>query len=243
MFWPRRRDKGNGLADRGSVVVAGTGPKLGLALARQFSADGYRVLMLARRAEPLEALAASVWPDVFGRACDLTEAGAVDAAFAHAEAALGPVACAVFNASARRPGGILEVSAAEFEQGWRVGCLAGFHVGQAAARNMVPRGAGTILFTGATASLKGNAKSTAFAAQKFGLRAVAQSMARDLGPQGIHVARMSSSTAGSGMRGRPPRRSSTLSTLPAPMPGCTRSRAPPGRRKSTCGRWARSSRR
>lgn len=176
------------MADRGSVVVAGAGPKLGLALARQFAADGYRVLMLARRAEPLEALAASAGPDVFGRACDLTDAGAVDAAFAHAEAALGPVACAVFNASARRPGGILELSAAEFEQGWRVGCLAGFHVGQAAARAMVPRGSGTILFTGATASLKGLAKSTAFAAQKFGLRAVAQSMARDLGPQGIHVA-------------------------------------------------------
>ena len=176
------------MAGVGSVVVAGAGPKLGLALAKRFAADGYRVLMLARRAQQIEALAASAGPQVSGRACDLTDAQAVDAAFAHAETELGPVACAVFNASVRRPGGILELSASDFEQGWRVGCLAGFHVGQAAARLMAPRGAGTILFTGATASLKGNAKSTAFAAQKFGLRAVAQSMARDLGPQGIHVA-------------------------------------------------------
>ncbi len=176
------------MANLGSVVVAGAGPKLGLALAKRFAADGYGVLMLARRAERIEALAASAGDNVFGRACDLTDAHAVDAAFAHAEDEIGPVACAIFNASARKPGGILELSPADFEQGWRIGCLAGFHVGQAAARLMVPRGAGTILFTGATASLKGNAKSTAFAAQKFGLRAVAQSMARDLGPRGIHVA-------------------------------------------------------
>ena len=176
------------MAERGSVVVAGAGPKLGLSLARRFAADGYRVLMLARRAEQVAALAACVGAAVSGRACDLTDAEAVRAAFAHAEAALGPVACAVFNASARRPGGVLELTADEFEQGWRIGCLAGFHVGQAAAASMIGRGHGTILFTGATASLKGNAKSAAFAMQKFGLRAVVQSMARDLGPRGIHVA-------------------------------------------------------
>ncbi len=176
------------MAVRGSVVVAGAGPKLGLALAKRFAADGFRVLMLARRPDQLERLVAAAGANVSARPCDLTDAAAVDAAFAYAEASLGPVVCAIFNASARRPGGILEVTPAEFEQAWRVGCLAGFHVGQAAARPMVERGAGTILFTGATASLKGNAKSTAFAAQKFGLRAVAQSMARDLGPRGVHVA-------------------------------------------------------
>jgi len=176
------------MADRGSVVVAGAGPKLGLALAQRFARDGYRVLMLARRAEQVTALAESAGPEVSARACDLTDAVAVNAAFTYADAHLGPVACAVFNASARRLGGILELTAADFEQSWRSGCLAGFHVGQAAAVVMLPRGVGTILFTGASASLKGNAKSTAFAAQKFGLRAIAQSMARDLGPRGIHVA-------------------------------------------------------
>lgn len=176
------------MADRGSVVVAGAGPKLGLALAKRFARDGYRVLMLARRAEQVMELAASAGPEVSGRACDLTDATAVNAAFTYAHAHLGPVACAVFNASARRLGGILELTAADFEESWRSGCLAGFHVGQAAAVVMLPRGTGTILFTGATASRKANAKSTAFAAQKFGLRAVAQSMARDLGPRGIHVA-------------------------------------------------------
>ena len=172
----------------GSVVIAGAGPKLGLCLARRFAQEGYKVLMLARRAEQIAALAAEAGAGVTGRACDLTDGDAVEAAFAHAEAELGPLAAAVFNASARSPGGILEITAADFERSWRVGCLGGFHVGQAAARRMVPRGQGTILFTGATASIKGNARSTAFAAQKFGLRAVAQSLARDLGPRGIHVA-------------------------------------------------------
>ena len=176
------------MADRESVVVAGAGPKMGLALARRFVADGYRVLMLARRGDEIARLATSAGAEVSGRACDLTDQAAVEAAFAYAEAELGPVAVAVFNASARRPGGILEVTAADFEAAWRVGTLGGFHVGQAAARLMAPRGRGTILFTGATASIKGNARSTAFAAQKFGLRAIAQSMARDLGPRGIHVA-------------------------------------------------------
>src|SRR5208282_3951462 len=113
---------------------------------------------------------------------------AVSAAFEDTERRLGPLACAVFNAGAFRPGSILDIAPNDFEHCWRVGAFAGFLVGQAAARRMVPRGSGTILFTGATASLRGGAKFANLASPKFALRAVAQSMARELGPRGIHVA-------------------------------------------------------
>jgi NAD(P)-dependent dehydrogenase (short-subunit alcohol dehydrogenase family) len=93
-----------------------------------------------------------------------------------------------FNASGYARGSILELTPGQLEAAWRVGCLGGFHVGQAAAKAMVPAGAGSILFTGATASLRGSANFAPFAIAKFGLRALAQSMARELGPKGIHVA-------------------------------------------------------
>jgi NAD(P)-dependent dehydrogenase (short-subunit alcohol dehydrogenase family) len=101
---------------------------------------------------------------------------------------LGPLACAVFNAGAFRPGSILDIAPDDFEHCWRVGAFAGFLIGQAAARRMVARGSGMILFTGATASLRGGAKFANLASPKFALRALAQSMARELGPRGIHVA-------------------------------------------------------
>jgi NAD(P)-dependent dehydrogenase (short-subunit alcohol dehydrogenase family) len=103
-------------------------------------------------------------------------------------AAFGPLEVAVFNAGAFVRASILDADAAEFERCWRVGCFAGFLVGQAAARRMIERGGGTILFTGATASLRGGAGFVNLASPKFGLRAVAQSMARELAPKGIHVA-------------------------------------------------------
>ena len=119
--------------------------------------------------------------------CDATEHADVERVF-DAAAALGPPEVAVFNAGAFVRASILETEPAEFERCWRVGCLAGFLVGRAAARRMVERGAGTILLTGATASLRGGAGFVNLASPKFGLRAVAQSMARELGPKGIHVA-------------------------------------------------------
>jgi NAD(P)-dependent dehydrogenase (short-subunit alcohol dehydrogenase family) len=94
----------------------------------------------------------------------------------------------VFNAGVFEPGSILSIAPGDFERCWRVGCLGGFLVGQAAAKRMAAKGAGTILFTGATASLRGSAGFANLAVPKFGLRAVAQSMARELGPRGIHVA-------------------------------------------------------
>ncbi|MBY0447852.1 MAG: SDR family NAD(P)-dependent oxidoreductase [Hyphomonadaceae bacterium] len=173
-----------------SVLVAGVGPGLGAALARAFAAEGFGVAMLARRPEPLAAIAAA---DADVRRllpipCDLTDPDAVEQAFTHTEAALGPLACAIHNAGTFAPAPLLETSPAEFERCWRTTAFAGFLVGQAAARRMAPRGAGSILFTGATASLRGGARFATLASPKFALRALAQSMAREFGPQGVHVA-------------------------------------------------------
>ena len=104
------------------------------------------------------------------------------------ERALGVPDLVVFNVGTWDRGGILDLSPELFERAWRTGCLAGFLVGRAAARLMLPRGRGTIVFSGATGSLRGGSGFAAFAVPKFGLRALAQSMARELGPQGLHVA-------------------------------------------------------
>ncbi len=110
------------------------------------------------------------------------------ARFDRVEAAYGPIAATVFNAGAQYRKPFLDIPPDLFEKVWRRGCYAGFLVGRAAARRMLPRGEGSILFTGATASIRGAAEFAAFSASKSGLRALAQSMARELGPQGIHVA-------------------------------------------------------
>lgn len=174
--------------EQGSVLVAGVGPGLGLAVAARFAGEGYRVAMLARSKDRLAAMAAQAPDRLIPMSCDVTSPAEVGAAFEEAERRLGPLACAVFNAGAYRPGSILDIAPDDFEHCWRVGAFAGFLVGQAAARRMVPRGAGTILFTGATASLRGGASYVNLASPKFALRAVAQSMARELGPRGVHVA-------------------------------------------------------
>src|SRR5262249_23685200 len=121
-------------------------------------------------------------------ACDVAKASDVTRVFASVERELGVPSVVVFNAGAYERGGILENTPEAFERCWRIGCLGGFHVGQAAARLLVARGSGTILFTGATASLRGSAGFANLAVPKFGLRALAQSMARELDPKGIHVA-------------------------------------------------------
>jgi NAD(P)-dependent dehydrogenase (short-subunit alcohol dehydrogenase family) len=169
-----------------TAVVVGVGPGLGTALVRTFANEGYTVVAAAR--------SASEWPRFEGEAgrvvpidCDATEQADVERVF-DAAAKVGVPDVAIFNAGAFVRGSILETQAKEFERCWRVGCFAGFLVGQAAARRMAEHGAGTILFTGATASLRGGAGFVNLASPKFGLRAVAQSMARELGPKGIHVA-------------------------------------------------------
>ena len=108
--------------------------------------------------------------------------------FARVSSDLGEPDVVAFNAGAFVHKGVLETESAEFERCWRIGCLGGFHVGKAAAEIMVRRGRGTLLFTGATASLRGGANFHNLAVPKFGLRALAQSMAREFGPSGVHVA-------------------------------------------------------
>ncbi len=168
------------------AVVVGVGPGLGSAVARRFAAAGFAVAVARRRAEELAGLAGEIGGKAY--ACDATEQDSVEALFAAVDGDLGAPQVVVYNAGAYTPGGILDIDAADFVRCWRIGCLGGFHVGQAAAKRMVEAGAGTIIFTGATASLRGSAKFANLAVPKFGLRALAQSMARELGPRGVHVA-------------------------------------------------------
>ncbi len=182
----------------GIAVVVGAGPGLGAALARAFAADGMAVALARRDGSALaplvEELRAAHGP---GRAyaydCDATDEAAVDGLFRRVADDLGVPDVTVYNAGAFVRESILDTEAAEFERCWRVGCLGGFLVGRAAARALTARiegggPGGTILFTGATASLRGGARFHNLAVPKFGLRALAQSMARELGPSGIHVA-------------------------------------------------------
>jgi NAD(P)-dependent dehydrogenase (short-subunit alcohol dehydrogenase family) len=174
---------GSGKSER--AIVFGVGSGLGLALVRLFAGEGMAVAMAARNVGKLEGLRdAAGLRCVTAHACDVTKENDVTAVFDAVGAAPDLV---VFNASTFEPGSILDIDPAAFEQCWRIDCLGGFHVGQQAARRMVPERRGTILFTGATASLRGGARLANFAVPKFGLRALAQSMARELGPQGIHV--------------------------------------------------------
>jgi NAD(P)-dependent dehydrogenase (short-subunit alcohol dehydrogenase family) len=177
------------MSDRHVAVIVGVGPGLGFALVRRFARAGMAVALAARSKERLEQLlAGEPVEQAKVYACDATDKTAVDRLFTEVEQDLGAPEVVVFNAGAFRPGGILEIEPSEFEQCWRIGCLAGFLVGQAAVQRMVAQSHGTILFTGATAALRGSARFANLAVPKFGLRALAQSMARELGPKGVHVA-------------------------------------------------------
>ena len=168
------------------ALIVGVGPGLGTALARRFAAGGLAVAVAARRGEALDALATEIGGRSYS--CDATEESSVDRLFEAVTVKLGAPKVAIYNAGAYAPGAVLEIDPADFERCWRALCLGGFFVAQRAARLMVEAGGGTILFTGATASLRGGARFANLAVGKFGLRALAQSMARELGPKGIHVA-------------------------------------------------------
>lgn len=177
------------MPDKEHAIIIGVGPGLGAALVERCAREGLAVSAGARNAERLRALLDQRGlKDTAAMACDVTDQASVDDLFAAAISAHGAPALVVFNASGFARGGILDLTAAQVEAAWRVGCLGGFHVGQAAAKAMVPQGRGTIIFTGATASLRGSANFAPFAMAKFGLRALGQSLARELGPKGIHVA-------------------------------------------------------
>jgi NAD(P)-dependent dehydrogenase (short-subunit alcohol dehydrogenase family) len=178
------------------AIIVGVGPGLGCSLARRFARAEMHVAMAARDAGKLDAFAAECSGiNHQGRAysCDATDEQAVERLFSEVEAEFGPPDLVVYNAGAFLQRGLLETSVQEFERCWKIGCMGGFLVGRAAARVMLNRlertgPGGTILFTGATASLRGSARFHLLAVPKFGLRALAQSMAREFQPKGIHVA-------------------------------------------------------
>lgn len=168
-----------------TAVVVGVGPGLGLALANAFSQEGYAVLAAARNAT--KAVESSSDGRITPVDCDATDPAQVETLFERASG-IGALRVAIFNAGFFGRGTVMDTDPEHFERCWRVGAFGGFLVGRAAARRMLPERQGTILFTGATASLRGGAAFVNLASPKFALRAVAQSMARELGPQGIHVA-------------------------------------------------------
>lgn len=178
-------------AGRTAIVVGvGAGAGLGAALCRRFAREGLHVFASGRTQERVDAVAAAIRGTggrATGMAGDTTVEADVIRLFAAAEAA-GPLDCVVYNAGNNRVADFRDMPAAFFEEVWRVACFGGFLVGREAARRMVPRAHGTVLFTGASASLRGRPPFVAFAAGKAGLRAVAQAMAREFGPMGIHVA-------------------------------------------------------
>jgi NAD(P)-dependent dehydrogenase (short-subunit alcohol dehydrogenase family) len=175
-----------------SAAVIGAGDYIGAAIARRFAREGYLVHGGRRNGEKLAPLADQInaaGGRFVGHTLDARDETAV-AAFLDAAEAEAPLDVVVFNIGANVNFPILDTTERVFRKVWELACYAGFLSGREAARIMVPRGQGSIFFTGATASMRGGKGYAAFSAAKFGLRAVAQSMARELGPQGIHVAHL-----------------------------------------------------
>jgi len=178
------------MADKTALIV-GVGPGLGTALARKFAAEGYNVAMAARNVDRLAPLAGELTKgSVTAKAfkADATDEASMKALFADVETALGPIAVAVHNVNGRVVKDLLELSVADMESQWRGICLGGFLTGREAARHMLPRKAGTIVFIGGRGGRRGLPKFTAFAMAKAGVRSVAECLARELAPSGIHVA-------------------------------------------------------
>ena len=169
-----------------TALIIGTGPGLSASLARRCAAEGMQVAVAARDTAKLESLCAGTGARAY--ACDATVHGDVEALFGSVEGDLGTPHFVVYNPSARAHGPITDIDPGDVERALAVSLYGGFLVGQAAAKRLLPTRDGAIFFTGATASVKGYPHSAAFAMGKFGLRALAQSMARELAPQGIHVA-------------------------------------------------------
>ena len=169
-----------------TALIVGAGSGLSASLARLFAREGMRVAMAARDTAKLAPLAKET--GALALACDAVDAEQVEALFAAVEAKWGVPDLVVYNAGYRVRGPFVGLDPKEVERTIRAAGYAGFLVAQAAAKRMLPRGSGAIFFTGASASVKGYAESAPFAMGKFALRGLAQSMARELAPKGIHVA-------------------------------------------------------
>lgn len=169
-----------------SALIIGTGPGISASLARQLTQAGLKVAVAARNIDKLAGLVAETGAEAF--AVDATDPASVAALFAAVEARIGVPEVVVYNASGRARGPIADLDPEEVRRAIEVSAFGGFLAVQQAAQRLVPLGKGAILLTGATASVKGFAQSSAFAIGKFGLRGLAQSAARELTPKGIHVA-------------------------------------------------------
>ncbi len=176
------------MADQEVAVVVGGGPGLSASLVRLFTREGMKAAIAARNPDKLQALSDSTGCRTYR--CDAVVPEEVDGLFARVAQDLGDPDVVVYNASARVRGPLAELDAGAVRDAIMVTCYGGFLVGQAAARSMLRTGGGTILFTGASASVKGYANSASFAMGKFGLSGLTQSMARELQPQNIHVAQI-----------------------------------------------------
>jgi NAD(P)-dependent dehydrogenase (short-subunit alcohol dehydrogenase family) len=192
-----------------SALIVGAGSGLSAALARAFAKEGMTIALAARTVDDLQDLAQETGAKTF--ACDATKRDQVQELFADLDASVGAPDAVVYNASYRTRGPFVELEPADVEKSLAVSAFGGFLVAQEAARRMLPRGEGAILFTGASASVKGYAQSAPFAMGKFALRGLAQSLARELSPQGIHVAHVViDGGIRSGRRAEPPDKPDSL---------------------------------
>ena len=169
-----------------TALIVGAGAGLSASLARALSSDGIKTALAARSTEDLHDLAVEVGAVTF--ACDASQRGDVEKLFANLDATLGTPDIVIYNASYRTRGPFAELDPAEVEKALAVTAFGAFLVAREAVRRMLPKSHGAILFTGASAGVKGYPQSAPFAMGKFALRGLAQSMARELHPQGIHVA-------------------------------------------------------
>lgn len=172
-----------------TAIVIGVGPNdgLGAQLCHRFAAEGLHVLVAGRSEEKLDAVVAGIAKEggsAQAVVADATSETDIESLFATAE---GPLSLAVYNAGNNTPGRIIDMDADYFERAWRVCCFGGFLFGREAVRRMVPEGGGTLLFTGASASLRGRAHFGAFNSSKGALRNLAQAMAKEYATEGVHV--------------------------------------------------------
>ena len=179
------------MSDRKAILVIGAGDATGGAVARRFAREGYFACVTRRSEEKLAPLVERIRAEggeAHGFGSDARKEEEMVALVDHIERDIAPIEVAVFNVGANVRFDVTETTSRVYFKVWEMACFGGFLMGREVARRMLPRGRGTIIFTGATASLRGRAGFSAFAGAKHALRALAQSMARELGPQGIHVA-------------------------------------------------------
>jgi NAD(P)-dependent dehydrogenase (short-subunit alcohol dehydrogenase family) len=175
---------------RGVAILVGAGDAIGAAVARRFAEGGYTICICRRDGAKSQGLVDELnaaGHQIHAISVDARQEAEVQALFARVEKEIGPIEVCLFNAGSNVNKPLIETTEKLFFKAWELACYAGFLVGREAARYMVSRGRGTILFTGATASVRGGKGFAAFSSAKFGLRAVAQAMARELGPKNIHV--------------------------------------------------------